>query len=198
MITTSAFKTLFPKYAGDVDKFVATLNREMAAASINTPKRVAAFLAQCAHESAEFTTFSENLNYSVVGLATVFPKYFNKNTAIPYARNPQKIANKVYADRMGNGNEASGDGYRYRGRGIIQLTGKSNYEAFAPETVKSPDLITSNVDYMVRSATWFWTRNNLNPLADESDIIKITKRINGGTNGLDHRVELYNKIIKLL
>lgn len=198
MITVPIFKTLYPSYKGDVDKFVATLNLEMGKASINTPKRIAAFLSQCAHESAGFTVFSENLNYSVVGLATVFPKYFNNNTAKAYARNPQKIANKVYASRMGNGDEASGDGYRYRGRGILQLTGKANYMAFDPEVAKTPELLASDVSVMVRSACWFWTRNSLNALADKSDIIGLTKRINGGTNGLDDRVNLYNKAIKLL
>ena len=198
MITVSTFKALYPNFKGDVDKFVSTLNAEMTNAGINTPKRIATFLSQCAHESAGFTTFSENLNYSVVGLATTFPKYFNNNTAGAYARNPQKIANKVYANRMGNGDEASGDGYRYRGRGIIQLTGKANYQAFSPEVVKNPDSLSTNMDMAIKSAVWFWSKNSLNTLADRSDIVGITKRINGGTNGLQDRVELYNKAIKVL
>lgn len=198
MITVSTFKTLYPNYKGDVDKFVSALNAEMSKVGIDTPKRIAAFLSQCAHESAGFTTFSENLNYSVVGLATTFPKYFNNNNASAYARNAQKIANKVYANRMGNGDEASGDGYRYRGRGIIQLTGKTNYAAFDAKALANPDLVATDMVTAIKAAVWFWNKNSLNVLADKSDIIGITKRINGGVNGLDDRVSLYNKAIKLL
>jgi putative chitinase len=198
MLKVEQFKTLFPNSKVEHNKFVTVLNAKMESAGINTPARIAAFIAQCGHESAGFSTFSENLNYSSIGLVTTFGKYFDKNTSMAYARNPQKIANKVYASRMGNGNEASGDGWKYRGRGLIQLTGKDNYTAFSPEAAKDPDLLVSSYDYMISSAIWFWTKNSLNALADKGDLVTLTKRINGGTHGLAERVALSNKILKML
>lgn len=159
-------------------------------------KRIASFLAQVAHESGGFNFTKENLNYSADGLQKVFGKYFpNADTATAYARQPEKIANKVYANRMGNGDEASGDGYKYCGRGLIQLTGKNNYTKYAAAVKKE---LTEAVSYLetpagaVSSAGWFWSTNNLNDYADKGDIIGMTKRINGGTNGLDDRTALYN------
>jgi putative chitinase len=156
---------------------------------INTELRLAHFLAQCAHESGNFRMFTENLNYSEQGLLNIFKKYFTPAQAKQYARKPVAIGSRVYANRMGNGNEESKDGFNYRGRGCIQLTGKSNYAAFSkfvPDNVViSPDLVSTK--YPLSSAGWFWSINNINALADKDDIISVTKRINGGTNGIEDR-----------
>lgn len=169
---------------------------------INTAPRVAMFLAQCGHESANFTVLKENLNYRAESLRKVFPKYFpTMELANQYARKPEKIANRVYGNRMGNGDENSGDGYRYSGKGLIQLTGKANYIAFA-ESIDTP--LEEISDYLLtfegatQSACWFWETNNINPWADKGDVLKVTKIINGGTNGLQDRIDKYNKIIRIL
>lgn len=162
------------------------------------------FLAQASHESGGFSTLTENLNYSAEALARVWPKRYASNgkpneLAFAIARKPELIANHTYANRMGNGSPESGDGWRYKGRGIFQLTGKSNYEAFFKDTniVAMPsDLI--NPDCAVLSACWFWNKNNLNTIADSKDIEKCTKLINGGLIGLDHRKKLYTELIKAL
>ncbi len=172
--------------------------------NINTPLRLAHFLAQCAHESAEFKAREENLNYSAAGLKKVFPKYFPDNLAESYARQPEKIASRVYGDRMGNGDEASKEGYKYRGRGYIQLTGKDNYSAFAnsvsDDILDNPDLVASQ--YPLLSAAWFWDIRSLNSLADagaSDDVVtKITKKVNGGLNGLDDRIEYFKNYYALL
>ena len=165
-----------------------------------TPVRAAHFFAQTAHETGEYKLFTENLNYSAKGLQGTFGKYFPGNLEESYARNPEKIANRVYADRMGNGNEASGDGWKYRGRGALQLTGKSNYEAFAkylgkPEIMTTPDLVSTT--YAFESAMFFFDRNKLWEICDrgvnDAAILSLTKRINGGVNGLEHRRVLTNK-----
>lgn len=165
-----------------------------------TPVRAAHFFAQTAHETGEYKLFTENLNYSAQGLQGVFGKYFPGNLEESYARQPEKIANRVYADRMGNGNEASGDGWKFRGRGALQLTGKSNYKAFAdylgkPEIMDNPDLVSTT--YAFESAMFFFDRNKLWSICDQgvndAAILALTKRINGGTNGLDHRKALTNK-----
>lgn len=164
--------------------------------------RQAAFLAQCAHESATFKAVKENLNYSATALRKVFGKYFPTDELVAeYARQPEKIANRVYANRMGNGDEASGDGWKYRGRGLIQLTGKNNYTACGnalfinlidgPEWLETPQ-------GAVQSALWFWNENNLNTYADAEDIRGMTKRINGGYHGLDDRIQKYNKAKSVL
>jgi len=158
---------------------------------ITTIERVAAFLAQCGHESADFTVLKENLNYSAEGLSKVFPKRFPTVAAAqPYNRNPEKIANKIYSDRMGNGPEASGEGFKFRGRGAIQLTGKENYTKFANSINQSLDeavAYTETLAGAIESACWFWSTNKLNALADATDIVALTKRINGGTIGLEDR-----------
>jgi putative chitinase len=158
---------------------------------ITTVERVAAFLAQCGHESADFTVLKENLNYSAEGLSKVFPKRFPTVAAAqPYNRNPEKIANKIYSDRMGNGPEASGEGYKFRGRGAIQLTGKENYSKFAASVGKTLDEAVGYTETLagaIESACWFWNTNKLNALADATDIVTLTKRINGGTIGLEDR-----------
>jgi putative chitinase len=165
-----------------------------------TPERAAHFFAQTSHETGEFKAFSENLNYSAKGLKTTFGKYFPGNLADLYARNPEKIASRVYGNRMGNGDEASREGWTFRGRGALQLTGKSNYEAFAkflnlPDLIKTPDLVATT--YAFESAIFFFERNKLWSICDlgvtDAAILSLTKRINGGTNGLAHRSELTKK-----
>jgi len=169
---------------------------------INTPRRVAAFIAQCAHESGGFRALKENLNYRAVTLRKVFPKYFpNDDIAAQYAQKPEMIANRVYGNRMGNGDEASGDGFRYCGRGLIQLTGKQNYQNFA-DSIETPveDIpeFLATFEGAVQSACWFWEANNLNQWADKSDILTLTKRINGGTIGLEDRIKHYNHALHVL
>ena len=181
------------------DGVIAELSEVMNKFAINTPLRLSHFLAQVAHESGNFKYTSENLNYSAQGLQGIFGKYFPGNLEESYARNPEKIANRVYADRMGNGNEASGDGWKYRGRGALQLTGKSNYEAFAKylgtdEVVTNPDLVATK--YAFESAMFFFERNKLWEICDkginDAAILALTKRINGGTHGLeDRKVKTY-------
>ena len=165
-----------------------------------TPIRAAHFFAQTAHETGEYKLFSENLNYSAAGLQGTFGKYFPGTIEESYARNPEKIANRVYADRMGNGDEASGDGWKYRGRGALQLTGKANYQAFStylnkPEIMDNPDLVATT--YAFESAMYFFDKNKLWAMCDQgitdAAILAITKRINGGTNGLEHRNKLTKK-----
>ncbi|MDQ7090137.1 MAG: peptidoglycan-binding protein [Methylococcales bacterium] len=171
---------------------------------INTPLRLAHFLAQCSHESANFTATHENLNYSAKGLRRTFKRYFRNNLADSYARQPEKIGARVYANRMGNGNEASKEGYLYRGRGYIQLTGKNNYTAFSEpveeDIVNNPDLVQSQ--YPLLSGAWFWNTNLLNKKADKGsgnkNVKSITRTINGGTNGLQDRINKFKKYYRLL
>lgn len=166
---------------------------------INSPIRLAHFLAQCDHESGGFKTVEENLNYSLEALLRVFGKYFDAHNVEPYVRNKIAIANRVYANRMGNGPEASGDGWTYRGRGYIQLTGKDNYQAFdktVPENILSePSLVATR--YPLQSAGWFWNENGLNAVADKGAdqqvVSDITKKVNGGYHGLENRLKLFNK-----
>jgi len=182
--------------------FVDLLNKTMDKYDINTKPRIACFLSQVMHESVYFKFTEENLNYSAKGLVATFHKYFpTLELANAYAYNPQKIANKVYANRMGNGNEASGDGFNFKGRGLIQITGKNNYTAFANGCGLT---LQQAVDYMKTpagatiSAGWFWDTNKLNIYCDKNDYVGLTKRINGGTIGLPERVALYNKIVAIL
>jgi putative chitinase len=172
---------------------------------IDTPQRVAAFVAQCAHESAGFKILKENLNYRAASLRKVFGKYFPTDAlAEDYAGRANKqeaIANRVYGSRMGNGDEASGDGYRYCGRGLIQLTGRNNYEAFAESLeMKVEDVpeYLGTFEGAVQSACWFWETNNLNQWADAGDILTLTKRINGGTIGLEDRKKHYEHALHVL
>ena len=205
MITSEQFHHLFPRNT-DPNGWTESMNNVFPTYEINTPKRVAAFLAQCGHESGGWTVFQENLNYSAEGLNKIFGKYFpTVESAQPYARKPEMIANRVYSSRMGNGDEASGDGWKYRGRGPIQLTGKANYTQFAKEmfedwegVVNEPDWVNEDKDFALMSAIWFWNKNGLNVLADKEDLLTMTKRINGGTNGLDDRIKHYKEAIALL
>lgn len=185
-----------------IDEWFLDITTILPKYEINTILRVSAFLAQTAHESANFTVIKENLNYRAASLMTVFRKYFPTiEMAQAYEHKPEKIANRVYANRMGNGPETSGDGFKYCGRGLIQLTGKSNYVAFGKSVGKTADEV---IEYMktsagaLESALWFWKQNNLNNYADASDMKSITKRINGGYNGLEDRIARYNKIIQIL
>lgn len=172
---------------------------------INTPHRVAAFVAQCAHESGGFKFIKENLNYRAETLRKLFPKYFpTDELAREYASKPKKqeaIANRIYANRMGNGPEESGDGFRYCGRGLIQLTGKDNYTRYAQSLEISVEEAVEHLltfEGCVQSAAWFWEANNLNQWADKGDILTLTKRINGGTIGLDDRIKHYNHALHVL
>lgn len=169
---------------------------------INTPPRVAAFIAQCAHESGGFKFLKENLNYKAASLRKVFPKYFpTDELAQAYEKKPEKIANRIYGGRMGNGPEDSGDGFRYCGRGLIQLTGKENYSWFAASLeipVEEASEYLETFEGAVQSACWFWETNNLNQWADKGDILTLTKRINGGTIGLEDRIKHYNHALHVL
>lgn len=202
MISTEQFSKFFPN-CPEPRTWVVALSTILPKYGINTPKRIASFLAQCGHESGGWRVFKENLNYSAKALDIVFPKYF-KNAGIDasdYHRQPEKIANHVYANRMGNGDVSSGDGWKYRGRGPIQLTGKSNYTAFCNDmniTLSDPSQVAENKLIAVLSAVWFWNRNDLNEYADQEDIKGMTRRINGGYNGLDDRIHHYEQIIKAL
>ena len=172
------------------------LNKVLPKYEINTAVRIAAFMAQCGHESADFTTLKENLNYGAKGLRGTWPKRFPDDaTAAKYDRKPEMIANKVYADRMGNGPEASGDGYKYRGRGAIQLTGHDNYVAFAKDIGKTVDetiVYLETLEGAIESACWFWKKNGLNAVADAKDMKLATKKINGGDLGLAERTDHFN------
>jgi putative chitinase len=172
---------------------------------INTKLRVAAFLAQCAHESGNFRFIKENLNYRWETLRKLFPKYFpTDELAKEYANKPNKqeaIANRIYSNRMGNGPEESGDGFRYCGRGLIQLTGKYNYERYAESLEISVQEASEHLltfEGCVQSACWFWESNNLNQWADKRDMVTLTKRINGGTIGLEDRIKHYNHACHVL
>lgn len=172
---------------------------------INTPQRMAAFIAQCAHESGGFTALQENLNYKPPTLRKLFSKYFpTDELAAEYCAKPNKqqaIANRIYASRMGNGDEASGDGYKYRGRGLIQLTGKDNYTFFAGSlqiSVEEAAEYMATFEGAAQSACWFWETNNLNQWADKNDILTLTKRINGGTIGLEDRIKHYEHALHVL
>lgn len=179
-----------------VDQWCEALNKILPDYEINTPQREAAFLSQCAHESAGFTALQENLNYRAESLMRVWPKHFpTMEIATQYAHHPEQIANRAYANRMGNGDEASGDGWKFRGRGLIQLTGRANYTAFGTTVNMTPDQVIEYVqtfDGAVQTACWFWKTNNLNQYADVNNIQTITQRINGGLNGLDDRIAKYN------
>ena len=185
-----------------LDHWYHALEQALPDYDINTPQRVAAFMAQCAHESGGFRALKENLNYRAVTLRKVFPKYFpTDDLAAAYAGNQEMIANRVYGGRMGNGDEHSGDGYRYCGRGLIQLTGKSNYQNFA-DSIETPveDLpeYLATFEGAVQSACWFWESNNLNQFADKGDILTMTKRINGGTIGLEDRTNHYQHALQVM
>ncbi len=201
--TEDKVRQLIPRVK-NFDEWYGNLSSILPEYDINTPERVAAFMAQCGHESGGFTILQENLNYGAKGLRATFPKYFPTDAiAAQYERQPQRIANRVYANRMGNGDEASGEGWTYRGRGIIQITGKNNYHKISQNMfdsdllIEQPDLLL-DIDYAIHSAGWFWTAAKLNDLADIGDLKLMTKRINGGFIGLDDRIKHYNHAVEVL
>ena len=204
MITQEQLKQLLPKNP-HVSYWHKALEQLLPDYEINTPQRIAAFVAQCAHESGGFVFLTENLNYRWQSLRKIFPKYFpTDELAQEYANRPNKqeaIANRIYASRMGNGPEESGDGFRFRGRGLIQLTGRSNYTWFAASLEISPEEATeylTTFEGAAQSACWFWETNKLNQWADKGDILTLTKRINGGTIGLDDRIKHYEHALHVL
>jgi putative chitinase len=198
--TKEQLKDMIPKNPY-VDQWFEALSEILPEYEITTPQRVAAFLAQCAHESGGFVFLKENLNYKAASLRRVFPKYFPDDAiAAQYAGKGEMIANRVYANRMGNGDEASGDGFRYCGRGLIQLTGKNNYTFFAGSLdipVEEASEYLQTFEGAVQSACFFWEQNKLNQWADAGDILTLTKRINGGTIGLEDRVKHYNHALHI-
>lgn len=206
MITEAQLKAIIPKNPyvkhwwaamfGPQDEFGG--NSLLSEYDINTPKRIAAFLAQCAHESGGFMVLTENLNYRPATLRKLFPKYFPTDSlAAEYCAKPNKqeaIANRIYANRMGNGDESSGDGYRFRGAGVLQLTGRSNHQAFADSlqmAINDVPQFLLTFEGAAQSACWFWETNGLNKWADAGDLVNLTKRINGGVIGLDDRKHHY-------
>jgi putative chitinase len=204
MITLDILQQLCPKTKKSVLELYATPVHEVAEYydMYTNMNRAAGFVAQIAHESGGFNFVKENLNYGAAGLMNTFKKYFpDQEIANQYQRQPEKIANRVYANRMGNGDEDSGDGYRFCGRGLIQLTGRSNYTKFAGDLGIS---VEDTVAYLetpagaVSSAGWFWDQNNLNQYCDSGDFVMLTKRINGGTIGLEDRQEKYKLALQLL
>ncbi|MDO8640219.1 MAG: hypothetical protein Q7R33_01635 [Nitrosarchaeum sp.] len=198
MLNTSKLKGIVP------DALLPQIDAAAPKFNITTNLRLCHFLAQCEHESGGFKLVKENLNYSVDGLLKIFPKYFNTTTAPLYAKQPAKIANKVYASRMGNGDEASGDGFKFSGKGYIQLTGKTNYQKFSTfigeDCVVTPDLVATK--YPLASAAFFFNSNGLWPIcdkgSDDATVTLVTKRVNGGTIGLDDRLKNFKKYFSIL
>lgn len=197
MITLEQLKEI-----GIADEWLDPLNQTFDKFEIDSNNRIAGFIGQCQHESGNFRRLTENLNYSGKALCAVWPSRFKSDEeAAAYHRQPEKIANKVYADRLGNGDEASGEGWKYRGRGVIQLTGKANYaaasDAIGIDFVAEPDLVTQPL-YAVMTAGWFWKTNKLNYLCDGQDWKTLTKRINGGTIGLEDRIKHIEHVLTIL
>jgi putative chitinase len=201
MITQEQLQKILPN-TPLLDNWYEAMKELFSVYEINTPKRMAAFIAQCQDESGNFTVLSENLFYSAQGLNKVFGKYFPTITdAVPFAKQPEKIANKVYANRMGNGAESSGDGYKFRGRGVFQLTGKDNYQAFAKTKNMELDDVVKYLETpkgALESACWFWKKNNLNNVIDLRGIDEVSKIINGGINGIIDRKNKYNNILSII
>ena len=201
MITLDQLKKICPNNK-QPEELLVVLNKVLPKYQINTKERIACFLSQCGHESAQFNTLKENLNYSAQGLRNTWPKRFpSLEVATPYHRNPVKIANKVYADRLGNGPESSGEGYKFCGRGAIQLTGKENYTKFAESIGKTLDETVAYCETLegaIASACFFWKTKNLNRFADAKDFKGLTKAINGGFIGLEDRKHHYDIAIQSL
>ena len=205
MITVEHFQKIFPHCkitSGLIEAFTTLLPQYQ----IDNQNRIAGFISQCGVESAGWTCLEENLNYSAEGLIRTFGSHFNHDLSIAeqYAHKPEAIANRIYANRMGNGDEASGDGYKYRGRGPIQLTGKSEYEQFAKAMyaddaatiLDNPDYLHTDINTALMSAIWFWHSRNLNKYADVQDIKMLTEHVNGGFLGLAQREEYFKEIVE--
>ena len=200
LVSFEVFKALFP-FCKDHAGWYSALCNVLSGSGLNTKNRIACFLAQVSHESGDFTITTENLNYSSNGLLATFKKYFpTVEVANQYARKPEAIANKVYAGRMGNGDEKSGDGWKYRGRGVLQITGKDNYTSASmalfgnSSLLQNPDQLATDKELSIRAALWFWDRAKLSPMADQLNMLAITKAINGGTIGLDDRQARFKRI----
>lgn len=199
LITEAKLKACMPNIK-DAAVWADLMNKHLPLYGVNTPARIAMFLAICGHETGDFTVFTENLNYGAKGLRDTWPTRFNIATAAIYARKPEKIANKVYANRMGNGNEASGDGWKYRGKGLIQITGKENYTSFARAIAMPLDKVLTYIETKegaLKSALWFWSDHSLNPLSDHQNVLSVTKIVNGGTIGLSDRQIRFFKALKI-
>lgn len=199
-ITETQLKQILP-HVKNVGVWTGLLNEVLPKYQINTAERVAAFLSQVAVESSEFEDLVENLNYSADGLKKTFGKYFKDVDPNAYARQPEKIANHVYANRLGNGSESSGDGWKFRGHGLIQLTGRENVTNFAKDIDKSlEDTLTylKTNEGALEGACWFWNSRNINAAADAKDIVKISKLVNGGSHGLEDRKKYYATATKVL
>lgn len=199
-LTPSVIYKLFPDLDWEFHEALSLLEEY----DINTPLRISHFLAQTSHESSDFTRLVENLNYSEKGLLSTFKRYFiTPAQALTYARKPEKIANRVYANRLGNGDEASGDGWKYRGRGAIQVTGKANYMKCSLYLFNDERLLTNpdkllEPKYAILSACWYWSVNGLNRIADADNIQLLTRKVNGGTNGLSDRQRRFTRIYSVL
>jgi len=202
MIDQETIKQVFPHAKKEIiAALVENFDELSKSYEIDTPLKWAHFLAQTGHESGGFTTVEENLNYRPETLDAIFPKYFKDVDSEDYAHQPAKIANHVYCNRMGNGDEESGDGYKFRGRGLIQLTGKSNYSSMAKDLgVELEDLVQHlhTPDGCVESAAWFWHKNGINKLAEQDDVVAVTKKVNGGTIGLTERTKNTEKFKQVL
>lgn len=201
MLTLDQLKQMVPGNP-HIDHWHEALDQLLDQYEINTPQRIAAFVAQCAHESGGFKFIKENLNYKAASLRKVFGKYFPTDAiAAAYEKKPEMIANRVYANRMGNGDEQSGDGWRYCGRGLIQLTGKDNYTFFAASIgieVEEASEYLATFEGAAQSACWFWEQNNLNRFADAGDIKGLTRAINGGYIGLEDRIKHYEHALHVM
>jgi len=201
--TENHVRELVPRALGGPDDWYESMYEALPQYGITTIPRVAAFIAQCAHESGGFSTLEENLNYKAATLTKIWPQRYPAGTAEQYAGKPELIANKSYGGRMGNGTESSGDGWKFRGRGLLQLTGKDNYSScskfmFQDDTLlENPDILL-DAYYAVHSAGWFWHKNNLNQYADSNDFVTMTKKINGGTIGLEDRKKHYAHAVEVL
>lgn len=204
IITKEMLVDIMPRCRGVAAEFVGPLNEACERFVINTPGRLPKFLAQIAHESCQLTQLRENLNYSAEALLNIFPRHFTAPEAVEYARNPVKIANRIYASRMGNGDEASGDGWRYRGAGLIQVTGRTNYRACSKAITGAERFFEDDPEqltvpkYACMSAGWYWDSHGLNDLADRDGFEEITRKINGGLNGQADRVAFLEEAEKAL
>jgi putative chitinase len=198
--TAEKLGKIIPNAAYGVDTWFNELSEMLPVFDIASVGRVAAFVAQTAHESGGYRALTENLNYAGDALVKLWPKHFDSTISNQYHRNPQAIANRAYRNRMGNGDEASGDGWKFRGRGLIQLTGRDNYTRFAEYAGITVDDAAEYLETprgAVHSACWFWYSNDLNTFADANDFVGMTKRINGGTIGLEDRVKHYNEAVHI-
>jgi len=200
-ITIIGLLKVMPRSRDVAAAFIGPLNQAFARWDIATPRRISAFLAQAAHESAELTKLEEDLRYSAGRLVALWPRRFTPAEALAYEGNPEAIGNRVYGGRLGNGPEASGDGWRYRGRGIFQLTGRANYRdasiavaGDADTLLVNPELVAEPV-YACQTAGWYWASQDLNALADVGDVETITRRINGGRHGLAERVAYWQRAL---